>query len=305
MHFLKGHGTENDFVVIPDADGRLDLTAPLVRALCDRRAGLGADGVLRVVHTSCLDTATPTPDSRYDGGPAPAEWFMDYRNADGSLSEMCGNGVRVFVAYLVRAGLADPRQPIPVATRGGTKLCRVHSTEPFDISVDMGPFDLPDVGSVVVTLPGAGLGSLPATAAWLPNPHAVAFLPNDVALADLTAPGGALPPSEVTPTTVYPDGVNVEFVRFVGPRHIELRVHERGSGETRSCGTGACAAMLAARRHVGDQGESASAEVAYRVDVPGGTLTVTERADGHVELRGPAVLLAVGDLDTSWVDSHR
>ncbi len=102
--FVKGHGTENDFVLIPDLDAALDLTPAAVAAICDRRAGLGADGVLRVVR------AAKHPDGAAYA--AEAEWFMDYRNADGSVSEMCGNGVRVFARYLVDSG-----SPVRTASR--------------------------------------------------------------------------------------------------------------------------------------------------------------------------------------------
>src|SRR5262245_10439805 len=110
MRFAKGHGTGNDFVVLPDNDDRLDLDAELVRALCDRRAGIGADGVLRVVRTRAAS----------GGGPS---WFMDYRNADGSVAEMCGNGIRVFARYLVDHGLAVGPE-VAVATRAGTRVVR-------------------------------------------------------------------------------------------------------------------------------------------------------------------------------------
>ena len=115
--FLKGHGTENDFVLLPDHDGSVhgELPAARVALLCDRRAGIGGDGVLRVIRTAVADPSQADQ----------AEWFMDYRNADGSLSEMCGNGIRLFARHLVDEGLADPRGPIPIATRDGVKLILV------------------------------------------------------------------------------------------------------------------------------------------------------------------------------------
>src|SRR5580698_4300793 len=126
MRFGKGHGTENDFVILPDPGNTLDLRTSLVTRLCDRRAGLGADGVLRVVRTAEL------PDGR---GDAP-EWFMDYRNADGSIAEMCGNGVRVFARYLLDHGLASGPE-ISIATRAGTRVVRAGTDG--DFTVDMGP----------------------------------------------------------------------------------------------------------------------------------------------------------------------
>ena len=266
--FLKGHGTENDFVLLPDHDGSVhgDLDAhqlaARVRALCDRHAGIGGDGVLRVLRTG--DT-----------------WFMDYRNADGSVSEMCGNGIRVFALHLVEEGLADPARPIPIDTRDGVKVLT------FDgdlITADMGRPQV--LGESKVGVAGT---TWAATHVDMGNPHAVAFVDS----LDPHGPVGPLldPPSHDAAT--YPDGVNVEFVVRRGERHIALRVHERGSGETRSCGTGACAAMVAAAVADGVDGPPAE-DLAYRVDVPGGTLTVTWTAADRVLLTGPAVIVARG-----------
>jgi diaminopimelate epimerase len=269
--FLKGHGTENDFVLLPDVDGTVhgDLSADLVAALCDRRAGLGADGVLRVVRTEAY--GDPAAVAARDE----AEWFMDYRNADGSVSEMCGNGVRLFGRYLVDVEGVDPSRPLPVASRAGTKLL---TFEPGgDVAVDMGAPAV--LGETKVGVAGRWW---PAQHVSMGNPHAVAFVES---LAD----AGPLldPPDHVVED--YPDGVNVEFVVRRGERHVAMRVHERGSGETRSCGTGACAAMVAAALADGT-GRGSS----YTVDVPGGRLTVTWRADDHVVLAGPAVIVARG-----------
>jgi diaminopimelate epimerase len=268
--FLKGHGTENDFVLLPDLDGTVhgELTESRVRALCDRRAGIGGDGVLRVV--------------RATGGEA--AWFMDYRNADGSPSEMCGNGIRVFVRYLVDAGLANGAAPIAVDTRDGVKVLTLDGDL---IAVDMGtPKVLGDTTVGVDTVTWA------ARHIDMGNPHAVAFV------SSLTEIGPLLEPPRHDPA-VYPDGVNVEFVVRRGERHVAMRVHERGSGETRSCGTGACAAMVAAAVAAGDRpaAKEEQSDVAYRVDVPGGTLTVTWTADDRVLLTGPAVIVARGTTD--------
>src|SRR5690606_887225 len=146
MRFAKGHGTENDFVILPDPDGALDLSADQVARLCDRRAGIGGDGVLRVVRTAALEE--PVTGTAADG-----EWFMDYRNADGSIAEMCGNGVRVFARYLLHAGLVD-KGPITVGTRAGAR--RVEVEPDGDITVDMG---LPEVlGTGAARLAGGGGG---------------------------------------------------------------------------------------------------------------------------------------------------
>ena len=264
--FLKGHGTENDFVLLPDLDSRLELTPAQVAAICDRRGGIGADGVLRV--------------ARDMSGAAP--WFMDYRNADGSTAEMCGNGIRLFARYLVDAGLT-PAGDVDINTRDGVKQVRLGDRG--DVTVDMGVARFSGPESITVAVDGR---VWPATAIDVGNPHAVVFV--DL----LTDAGDLCLPPVVDPA--FSDGVNVEFVARQGDRHLAMRVHERGVGETRSCGTGACAAMVAAARVDGAPPASS-----YTVDVPGGRLTVATRADGHVELTGPAVIVASGDLAGSFL----
>ncbi len=272
--FVKGHGTGNDFVVIPDVDGRLDLSAAQVRWLCDRHAGLGADGVLRVVRTEHVP--------EFADFAAVAEFFMDYRNADGTLAEMCGNGARVFVRYLDATGLVTDNDVV-IATRGGLRSTSINSDR--SITIDMGRATPPRSRALPhVTVDER---TWPAVGVLVPNPHAVVFL-DDLALAgDLTrAPG-------VAPDDVFPDGVNVEFVVDRGANHVAMRVHERGVGETMSCGTGACAVAWAARRRTGDDSPG---ESTWQVDVPGGTVHVTETMDGSLLLRGPADLVARGTV---------
>jgi len=258
--FVKGHGTRNDFIVLPDLDGTLhgDLDRHVVQRLCDRRAGLGADGVLRVLRGDV------------DGG---ADWFMDYRNSDGSVSEMCGNGLRVFARYLAENGLVDAAAPLAVDTRDGIK--RVTFCPDEEISVDMGRACVG--GEVQVVVGGREYG---AVAVDMGNPHAVVF-------ADSVAEVGSLAVAPAYQESDFPDGVNVEFVERRGDRALGMRVFERGAGETQSCGTGACAAVAAA---MGPGRSGAS----YRVDVAGGTLTVTRDEAGHLHLKGPVVLVAHG-----------
>jgi diaminopimelate epimerase len=277
--FLKGHGTENDFVLLPDHDGTVhgELTAERVVALCDRRAGIGGDGVIRVIRTAALGADAV--------GQEDAEWFMDYRNSDGSVSEMCGNGIRVLGRHLADEGLVDPTAPVPVGTRDGIKTLTFG--DDGTITADMGRPVLLGESKVAV-----GDRSWPATHVDMGNPHAVAFVES---LGD----AGSLLTEPTYDAEVYPHGVNIEFVVRRGPRHVAFRVHERGSGETRSCGTGACAVMVAAA--VADGAAEVAGppadDLAYRVDVPGGTLTVTWTATDRALLGGPAVLVARGTTD--------
>ncbi|MER8017229.1 diaminopimelate epimerase [Streptomyces griseoluteus] len=284
--FLKGHGTENDFVIVPDPENALDLTPAAVAALCDRRAGIGGDGVLHVVRSAAH------PEARDMAGEA--EWFMDYRNGDGSVAEMCGNGVRVFARYLQHAGHVGEGDLI-IATRGGVK--RVHIAKDDagagDVTVGMGRARLPE-GEVTV---GVGARNWPARNVNMGNPHAVAFVDDLAHAGDLyTAP-------QVGPAGAYPDGVNVEFVVDRAPGHVAMRVHERGSGETRSCGTGACAVAVAAARRDGADPAVTGTPATYAVDVPGGRLVITERPDGEIEMTGPAVIVAEGEIDAEWLEN--
>ncbi|MFK8849540.1 diaminopimelate epimerase [Streptomyces sp. Ac-502] len=278
--FLKGHGTENDFVIVPDPDGVLELSAAAVARICDRRAGIGGDGLLRVVRSAA------DPAARAMAGEA--EWFMDYRNGDGSVAEMCGNGVRVFARYLQHAGLAGEGE-LAIATRAGVRTARLAASG--EVTVSMGRAELlPD--GVTVTV---GDRSWPARNVNMGNPHAVAFV------EDLGHAGELREVPPFGPAAVYPDGVNIEFVADRGPRHVAMRVHERGSGETRSCGTGACAVAVATARRDGTDPAATGSPVTYTVDVLGGSLTITELPDGTVEMTGPAVIVGQGTLDPAWL----
>lgn len=310
LHVTKGHGTQNDFVLLDDREARIDLSATLVRELADRRAGVGGDGVIRVVASELL----PEGVAALAEDPS-ARWFMDYRNGDGSVAEMCGNGVRVFAAYLERLGLWDAADgELALGTRAGVRRVRrvqVPAGIGDDVwyAVDMGRWHLP--GGAEAVRAGADaeveVAGLEVARAGLSvdvgNPHVVLALggEDELTAADLTrAP-------QVTP--VPPHGTNVELVVPLGEDEavdgslvgrLRMRVHERGVGETRSCGTGACAAALAVRTWAG-----VGAPDVWLVDVPGGTVRVSVLPDGHVELAGPAVLVAAADVDLAALTAGR
>lgn len=278
LHFTKGHGTGNDFVLFSDPDGEIDLSADQIRALCDRHFGIGADGVIRAVRSKALpDGAASLAEDDA------AEWFMDYHNSDGTVSEMCGNGIRVYARFLLENGLAElaPGQTLPIGTRGGVRDVQRNAT---GYQVDLGRWSLNGGEPLVrarnlkVARPGLGIN--------VGNPHVVVALSTDEELdsADLSWIPVLDPEPEV--------GANVEFVVPRDPLvkdgvgHIRMRVHERGSGETLSCGTGAVAAALATRYWAGEAAPSQ-----WRVEVPGGVLGVRmwPAEDGeHVSLSGPA-----------------
>ena len=271
MQFSKGHGTQNDIVLLPDPDAPLELTPARVAALCDRRRGLGADGLLRVVRWAALGA-----------GPAPhpgVEWFMDYRNADGSVAEMCGNGVRVYARYLAQRGWLNGRE-LALGTRAGIRgVC----LDGADISVDMGPATIGPTGTARI-----GDRTFAGISVDVGNPHLACVTSTPIASLDLTRPPGHDP-------ALFPHGVNVEFITPMVNDHIAMRVHERGVGETRSCGTGTVAAVVAVLRQAG----RTTGTVA--VDSPGGPLRVTVGED-TTTLHGPAELVAHGELDPRWWD---
>lgn len=270
LRFAKGHGTLNDFVLLTDPEDEIALSDADVRFLCDRRAGIGGDGLLRAVRARHI--------AGWDGDPD--LWFMDYRNSDASLAEMCGNGLRVFVRYLHEEGLIpSDATTLDVGTRAGLRSAELlpHGR----VRVWMGP---PAIGAEAVSVT-LGSSTWAATPVDVGNPHAVALVASAAELAALdlgTQPGWV-------PASAFPHGVNVEFVDELAPGRVRMRVHERGVGETWSCGTGTVAAASAvAASHELDEGT-------WTVEVPGGVVEVELRG-GQAWLTGPAIIVARGDV---------
>lgn len=261
IQYTKGHGTKNDFVIIEDLENKIDLTPSLITRICNRETGIGADGILRI-----------TKKGNY--------FFMDYRNADGSLAEMCGNGARVFAQYLFTKKLIT-EENFTFDTRAGFVQAEINA--PGDISVTMNEAILR--GRIVeVSVNGHKFS---AQAVDAPNPHAVAFVPDLGGLGDLKIPPVVSPDSE------FPNGVNVEFVKKITDDHVQMRVHERGSGETLSCGTGASAVASVLREQSGRKLNR------MKIDLPGGTLQISFE-NGKTIMRGPAVLEESGTFPEDW-----
>jgi diaminopimelate epimerase len=286
INFTKGQGTGNDFILIADPEGEIDLTAAQIAAICDRHFGVGGDGILRAVKSKNLDAgkAALKEDEH-------AEWFMDYHNADGSVAEMCGNGIRVFTKFLIENGLVTlgKNDTLAIGTRGGVRDVQANAS---GYQADLGRWRL-DGGEPLVRARNLSVAR-PGLGISVGNPHVVVALASDEELdsADLSF----IPQLDPEP----PDGANIEFVVPAEPLvrdgvgYIRMRVHERGSGETLSCGTGAAAAALATRHWAGK-----GAPNQWKVDVPGGTVGVrmfpTEDGE-HVSLSGPAELVYTGTL---------
>ncbi len=261
IEFAKGHGTRNDFVLFVDPDAQIELSNAEVTALCDRRAGIGADGILRAVKSTQLP-------GHADAG---ARWFMDYRNADGSIAEMCGNGLRVFLRYLEQEALIDAQAPVTVATRAGLRTGTFLADG--QIAVTMGPITRGDPAQVHL-----GQQSWVATSVDVGNPHAVVVLGSAASVADLDL---SVAPTW-DPATAFPNGVNVEFITIEAPGQVVMRVFERGVGETESCGTGVVAAASVA-----------APGTTCTVRVPGGQLAV-DNSGAEAVLVGPAEIVARG-----------
>ena len=280
MEFAKGHGTQNDFVLLPDPDGRLSLTPAAVAVLCDRRRGLGADGVLRVTRAGVAGL------DRLPEGVAADDWYMDYRNADGSIAQMCGNGVRVFAHYLRASGL-EGRDEFVIGSLAGPRPVVVHQWDhtTADVTVEMGKANQLGTGEAIVGgRPFAGL------AIDVGNPH-LACVDADLTLEDLAVLDVTAPVS--FDRTQFPEGVNVEVLTAPHGGAVSMRVHERGVGETRSCGTGTVAAAVAALAYEG------ATTGTLQVRIPGGEVTVTVTVASSY-LRGPSVLVAQGKISEDW-----
>jgi diaminopimelate epimerase len=275
MHFAKYQGIGNDFVVLADPGDQLGLTAELVRHLCDRRFGIGADGVIRVA---------PGPDG--------ADLFMDYVNSDGSVGEMCGNGIRCLALFAREQGMTDLSE-LKVATRAGLKTVTVLTDG--RVRADMGPpifapTDIPmkwDGAEALHTKIELPDGIVEAACLSIGNPHAVLFV-DDPATAPVTALGPLIEKNEI-----FPHGANVEFARVDSPQRVTMRVWERGSGETLACGTGACAVAVAARVLGG-------ADALMTIVLPGGELEIEWQGTLDVEspilMTGPAVKSFEGEF---------
>ena len=286
ISFTKGHGTGNDFVLVLDADGELSLSSKQIAKICDRRFGIGADGFIRVVKSSNIPEGKEILEVEPN-----AEWFMDYYNADGSAAEMCGNGVRVFARYLLDRKLSkiEGGSTLAIGSRAGVKDITQGAN---GFAVDLGRWKLTseftvEAGGIEVARPGQGIE--------IGNPHVVVALASDAELRKLKLFEAPV----VEPAPV--NGANVEFVAPNEPMikdgvgYFSFRVHERGVGETLSCGTGIAAAALATRYWAG-----ASAPNQWQVQALGGVVAVRMFAteDGeHVSISGPAEITFDGEIE--------
>lgn len=282
--FLKGHGTGNDFVILPDENAELALDADLVAALCHRRFGIGADGVLRVARAGALVGAGVL--DALPHGVDGDDWFMDYYNADGSIAEMCGNGVRVFAHYVASRNLAEGPE-LRVGTRAGLRPVTVSEVGERHATVTVGMGAVTVLGAASARVGGGMVGGVGVDVG---NPHLACVLPDaDAATIAGLALGG--PETVEGPEDMFPAGLNLELLTPLRDGAVDMRVIERGVGETMSCGTGTVASAVAA---LADAGEIAGS---VTVRVPGGEVVVTLDGEGGATLSGPSVIHAQGTVD--------
>lgn len=290
----KAHATGNDFVVYLDEDGMHEPTADEVRFLCDRHFGIGGDGLIRLAHPQAVSDVNERQIA--DCAAGDADWFMDYRNADGSLAEMCGNGTRAITLFAQRQGIADQPggKPFRLGTRAGVKVLTSLGDVPGlgkDVfQVEMGAWKRGDVDGYEVTIPGTS-GSARGTFVDMGNPHVVAVLEDAFASLPNVEDLDLVTKPVVAPE--IPSDQNVEFVRIDEQSEGDdageatMRVNERGCGETLSCGTGLCATAITLRAKTGIDH--------WTITVRGGTLRV-DVTDEDVKLTGSAIIVGKIEL---------
>lgn len=290
----KAHATGNDFVVYLDEDGMHEPTADEVRFLCDRHFGIGGDGLIRLAHPQAVSDVNERQIA--DCAAGDADWFMDYRNADGSLAEMCGNGTRAITLFAQRQGIADQPggTPFHLGTRAGVKILTLLGDVPGlgkDVfQVEMGAWKRGDVDGYEVTIPGTS-GSARGTFVDMGNPHVVAVLEDAFASLPNVEDLDLVTKPVVAPE--IPSDQNVEFVRIDEQSEGDdageatMRVNERGCGETLSCGTGLCATAITLRAKTGIDH--------WTITVRGGTLRV-DVTDEDVKLTGSATIVGKIEL---------
>jgi diaminopimelate epimerase len=274
LEFTKLHGTANDFVYVDARNGLPGDPATLAPRLCDRHRGIGADGLILLL------------------GSDRADCRMLIVNADGSTAEMCGNGIRGFAKFVLDRGLVAAN-PLRVETDAGVKTIQaeVAGGRVRRVAVDMGTPEwsgrrIPvDADGDVIDRPLEVAGrTWQVTCVSMGNPHCVVFV-DDVA---------SLPLAEIGPRferhPFFPKRVNTEFIRVASSTRLEMRVWERGAAETMACGTGACAAAVAAAR-TGRAGRMCT------VALPGGELEIAWGADDHVVMTGDAVEVFQGRIE--------
>ncbi len=257
--FYKYHGTGNDFIMINNLDGSLDAKFLDIKFLCDRHFGIGADGLILLESSKKADC------------------FMNYYNADGTVAEMCGNGVRCTAKFFVEQ-VKSEKKDLLIDTRAGVKNVVVNKDGSF--SVNMGA---PEFASGDFPLSPLRLENIEFYFVSMGNPHAVGIVKN-ISEIDIKDIG-----PKIENNSNFSNKINVELVEKISDRNFKVKVWERGSGATLACGTGACAVYAILKKEGNGQKE-------VTLEFPGGDLCLSENKDGEIILRGAAVRVFEGEM---------
>ncbi len=264
--FFKYHGTGNDFIMIDNCDNNFDAkNIEKIKLFCHRRFGIGADGIIFLENSS------------------KANCFMNYYNADGTLAEMCGNGVRCLAKFFIEQTKSKQKE-LSIDTRAGIK--KIICNDDGSFSVNMGapiffhkdfPNEPQKLENILFDFVSMG------------NPHAVGFVKN---LSEIDLPQIG-PKIENNP--LFPNKINTEFVEKVKDNYFKVKVWERGSGATFACGTGACAVFAILNKSSTSSTRQGLAEIT--LEFPGGNLYLSKNQLGEIILRGPAVCVFKGEIN--------
>lgn len=265
INFYKYHGAGNDFILINNLSGVINLTPDYVALVCDRRLGIGADGFILIEKSDRADC------------------FMNYYNSDGTIAEMCGNGIRCTAKFFLEQSNSSLKE-LNIDTRAGVKKIKVNEDYTYSVNMGIANFSSKDFPSESINLEGFDLNCVS-----MGNPHAVTIV-NDLSGIDIKTIG-----PKIEKDSHFPNKINVEFVEKIDDLNYEVKVWERGCGETLACGTGACAVFAIVDKLL-RQGLKSDARKEMTLKFPGGDLYLSENHEGQIILRGPATFVFKGEI---------
>lgn len=270
--FYKYHGAGNDFVMIDNRDKSFDVKdANYIKSLCDRHKGIGADGLILLESSEKMDSV----------GSPQADCFMNYYNSDGTLAEMCGNGVRCTAKFFLEQTKSNLKELL-VDTRAGVKKVVCNSDGSFSVNMGAPVFSHADFPNDSVVLENTKFDFVS-----MGNPHAVGFVKN-ISDIDISSVG-----PKIEHDSHFPNKINVEFVEKIRDDFFKVKVWERGCGATMACGTGACAVYAIVSNYpIG----KAYGVKEITLEFPGGNLYLSENQKGEIILRGEAVCVFRGEF---------
>lgn len=257
--FYKYHGAGNDFIMIDNLDHNFSIDAQKIKLLCDRHFGIGADGLILLESSKTADC------------------FMNYYNADGTLAEMCGNGVRCTAKFFIEQTKSKLKE-LSIDTRAGIKKVICNPDQNFSVNMGVPIFSHTDFPKGPITLENIVFNFVS-----MGNPHAVGMVKN-LSKIDISQIG-----PKIENDSHFPNKINVELVEKVSQNHFKVKVWERGVGITLACGTGACAVYAILKKENKSMGE-------ITLEFPGGNLYLSDNKKGEIILRGEATFVFKGEI---------